>query len=292
MAAATGYVLGHQDPEVERLLLQGRLYGDHTEQALRLAGLEPGMRVLDVGCGPGDVALAAARIVGPTGSVTAVDVQADILDVAALRSAAEGVSTISFRQVDITQPTAPEQTAPDHTAPDHTAPEPFDAVVGRLILMHLPDPVGALRTVAGLVRPGGVVTFQDFEVSAARSVPELPLFTRVRDLIVAAFRTAGARTEMGTSLHRVFREAGLPAPRSTLGGCLGRMSDPDVLAFVMGVWSALLPVVERLGPELTEGLPDLADLPDRLCAEAAAADATVLLPPLVSAWTRRPAEWP
>lgn len=66
------YVLGHADVEVRRLLLQGRLYNDYTEHALRLAGLRPGMRVLDIGCGPGDVSFIAARLVGPTGRVLGV----------------------------------------------------------------------------------------------------------------------------------------------------------------------------------------------------------------------------
>ncbi|HVV10441.1 methyltransferase domain-containing protein, partial [Amycolatopsis sp.] len=231
MSSETGYVLGHNDPEVERLLLQGRLYREHTGQALRLAGLEPGMRVLDVGCGPGDVSIAAAHLVGPTGSVTAVDAQAAILDLAALRSAEAGLSTITFQHASIEE---------------LTAPEPFDAVVGRLILMHLPDPVAAVAKLAGLVRPGGVVTFQDFEVSGARSAPEMPLFSHIRDLIVQAFQGAGASTEMGTALPRVFRDAGLPSPRMTMGTCLGELSDPDILGFVMGVWAALLPVARRL----------------------------------------------
>jgi 2-polyprenyl-3-methyl-5-hydroxy-6-metoxy-1,4-benzoquinol methylase len=74
-SAASGntYVLGHDDVEVQRLLLQGRLYNDYTEHALRLAGLRPGMRVLDIGCGPGDVSFIAARLVGPTGTVLGVD---------------------------------------------------------------------------------------------------------------------------------------------------------------------------------------------------------------------------
>jgi ubiquinone/menaquinone biosynthesis C-methylase UbiE len=63
-AGARTYVLGHADVEIQRLLLQGRLYNDHTEHALRLAGLRSGMRVLDVGCGPGDVSLVAARLGG------------------------------------------------------------------------------------------------------------------------------------------------------------------------------------------------------------------------------------
>ena len=75
-AAATTDVLGHADIEIQRLLLQGRLYNDHTEHALRLAGLRPGMRVLDVGCGPGDISFVAARLVGPAGPCSASTPQA------------------------------------------------------------------------------------------------------------------------------------------------------------------------------------------------------------------------
>ena len=72
-ASGSTYVLGHADMEVQRLLLQGRLYDDYTEHALRLAGLRPGMRGLDIGSGPGDVSFVAARLVGPSGSVLGVD---------------------------------------------------------------------------------------------------------------------------------------------------------------------------------------------------------------------------
>src|SRR6266478_887491 len=95
------YVLGHADVEVQRLLMQGRLYDDHTEQALRLAGLRPGMRVLDVGCGPGDVSFAAARLVGPTGTVLGVDSAAEIIEVARTRAAEQGLSWVSFEQTTI-----------------------------------------------------------------------------------------------------------------------------------------------------------------------------------------------
>ena len=76
------YALGHADVEVRRLLLQGRLYNDYTEHALRLAGLRPGMRVLDIGCGPGDVSFLAARLVGPTGSVLGVDAAPAMVELA------------------------------------------------------------------------------------------------------------------------------------------------------------------------------------------------------------------
>src|ERR1700722_2617259 len=93
-AAASGstYVLGHHDVEVQRLLLQGQLYNDYTEQALRLAGPRPGLRVLDVGCGPGDVSLIAARLVGPTGTVLGVDAAPEMIELARTRASEQGLA--------------------------------------------------------------------------------------------------------------------------------------------------------------------------------------------------------
>jgi ubiquinone/menaquinone biosynthesis C-methylase UbiE len=164
MSTTSNYVLGHADVEVRRLLLQGRLYNDYTEHALRLAGLRPGMRVLDVGSGPGDVSLIAARLVGPTGSVIGVDAAPEMIALAGARAAEQGVSTVHFTQAAIDA---------------ITVDEPVDAVVGRLILMHLPDPAATLRRLSSFVRPGGVIAFSENDIAAARSIPDIPLFEPV-----------------------------------------------------------------------------------------------------------------
>jgi 2-polyprenyl-3-methyl-5-hydroxy-6-metoxy-1,4-benzoquinol methylase len=200
------YALGHSDAEVERLLLQARLYDDYTEHALRQAGLRPGMRVLDVGCGPGDVSFVASRLVGPAGTVLGVDASADIIELARTRAAEHGVTSVRFEQT---------------TVGDLALDEPVDTVIGRLILMHLPDPVATLRQLAGLVRPGGVIVFSEFDMTGARSVPDLPLWQGARDTIISIFTGLDLDPTFAATLPTLFRQAGLHNPRLALGAPAG-----------------------------------------------------------------------
>ena len=59
------YLIRHSGDELNRLISQARFFGDLTGQVLDMAGLKSGMRVLDVGCGAGDVSFLAASMVGP-----------------------------------------------------------------------------------------------------------------------------------------------------------------------------------------------------------------------------------
>jgi 2-polyprenyl-3-methyl-5-hydroxy-6-metoxy-1,4-benzoquinol methylase len=267
---ASTYILGHTDAEVQRLLLQGRIYNDHTEHALRVAGLRPGMRVLDVGCGPGDVSIVASRLVGPTGSVLAVDAAADIIEFARTRAVELGASDIRFERAAIA---------------DIAVDEPVDAVIGRLILMHLPDPVATLRHLAGQVRPGGVIAFCEPDITLAGSVPVVPLVRAVKSGICDTFMGMGVDPASGRRLHALFRQAGLNPPRLTLGGPLGGADDTDVLALVVEAWRSVFPMAEQLGM-VTDELADLDTLLPRLREEVANADAVVMLPTLITAWTQ------
>jgi SAM-dependent methyltransferase len=266
------YVLGHDDVEVQRLLLQARLYNDDTEHALRRAGLRPGMRVLDVGCGPGDVSFLAARLVGPTGTVLGVDAAAEITELARARAAERGPSWVRFEQ---------------STIADIALDEPVDAVVGRLILMHLPDPVSALRQLAGLVRRGGLIAFCETDIGAVRSIPDTPQFRAVTEGIVSAFRALGLDPEFGTTLHGLFQAAGLPVPRLALAAPMGGVNDTDIFAYAMEVWRLMLPAAEQLGL-VTDELADIDTLLPRWQEEAAAAGAVVMMPPMITAWSHLP----
>ncbi|MEV0850699.1 class I SAM-dependent methyltransferase, partial [Streptomyces sp. NPDC049954] len=238
----SAYLLGHSPTETDRLLLQARLYDPITEQALRLAGLRPGMRVLDVGCGAGDVTFVAAGIVGPTGAVTGIDAAEEVLEVARARAARRRATAsgpeddISFRRM---------------TLPDVTLDEPVDAVIGRLVLGHLPDPVTALRRLSGLVRPGGLIAFQDLDNFPLRVEPPTPLAGAVLTAIAEALTVDGAGLGAGARLHTLFQRAGLPPAGLSATTPMGTAEDPTIVPLLVQTYRALsqapLPGKNRAG---------------------------------------------
>ena len=264
---STGYVLGSSDREMARLAAISRLYRPFTDAWLDSAGLRPGMTVVDLGCGPGDVALAAARRVGPTGRVLGLDDAPRPLEVARRRADEEGLPHVSFERADVTR-WQPE--------------EPVDAVVGRCILLHLPDPVGLVRRLAAALGPGAVVAFADVVLVTRASQPPLPLLTAHADWFVETFRRWGRPVDMGLRLAGVFRAAGLPDPVLTADACLERGGEAVGWSIVAGDVTSLLPVLERAGVTTAEEVgPETYE--QRLRAQAAAADAVLVNPLLVGA---------
>src|SRR5690606_21893055 len=146
---ATAYTLGHTEQELDRLISQASFFGELTEHVLGLAGLEPGMRVLDVGCGPGDVSFLAARLVGPAGVVIGVDRAEPAIAAARAGADAAGLNNVHFLVAD---------------AAEVSLDAPVDAVIGRLILMHLPDPAAVLAHLRTLLVPGGLLVFQEMDL--------------------------------------------------------------------------------------------------------------------------------
>lgn len=157
------YVFGHSQSELSRLAKQGTFYALATEDMMLRAGITPGMRVLDVGSGAGDVALLAARLVGASGVVVGVERSAEAAALAQARAAADGLTWCQFIVSDVD---------------NFTCDETFDAMVGRLVLMYLPDPAATIRSLARHLRPNGIVAFQELYLSAATAIPDGPLFAQ------------------------------------------------------------------------------------------------------------------
>jgi 2-polyprenyl-3-methyl-5-hydroxy-6-metoxy-1,4-benzoquinol methylase len=193
--------------EARRLEQQGRFLAPLTRRLLEDAGITAGMKVLDVGCGAGDVSLLLAELVGPHGSIVGVDSNPAILETARQRVRAAELSTVSFVNGDIMTIALDDD---------------VDAVVGRLILVHAQDPVALLRRVSTQVRPGGLVAFQEPDhTHPIVTWPRAPLFEQVWNWWVEATRRAGLERQMGLKLFGVFLDAGLPAPQLRLERVMG-----------------------------------------------------------------------
>jgi SAM-dependent methyltransferase len=271
---ADAYILGHADEELERLVRQARFFGAITDHLFREAGIGPGMRVLDVGCGAGDVAFAVARIVGASGAVTGVDRSPEAVLLASRRAETDTLENVTFRVAD----------AADVGA--SLAPDAYDALVGRLVLMYAPDPAAWLRSLLRAVKPGGIVTFQEFDMEGARSSPPSPLYDGAVARLREAFRRGGAETRMGLRLGRVFEDAGLPAPQMLLGARVERGPDSPAYQQVADVTRTLVPLMEKTGVA-TPAEVGIDTLAGRLRDEAVALDSTLVSPLLVAAWARK-----
>src|SRR5258708_21292899 len=92
----SAYVLGRSPRELLRLSLQAQIIGPITERLLRQLGIKEGSRVLDLGCGAGDVSMLAAEMVGPEGSVVGIDQSAEAIAKAEARVRDRGYQQISF----------------------------------------------------------------------------------------------------------------------------------------------------------------------------------------------------
>ena len=191
----SGYQFGTGigEEELDRLEAQGAAMAPATRMIFAEAGIRPGMRVLDIGCGAGDVTFVVADLVGPDGSVVGVDRSPDALARARLRAEQRGLAQVQFVEGDIHDP-----------APGG----PFDAMVERLVLMWVPDPAAVLRRQATVLRPGGLVVPIEADLSMMRSLPETAFVTQVKSWLVEAFAKAGI-SFLGPRLWAVVQEAGL-----------------------------------------------------------------------------------
>ncbi|MFO0625298.1 MAG: class I SAM-dependent methyltransferase [Polyangiales bacterium] len=168
------------------------------ERVLVEAGVSRGMRVLDLGCGHGTVSQMIARQVGAEGRVVGVDRDPRVLEVARSAARERGYPQIAFVQCDL------------HALPDDLGP--FDAAVGRRVLMYQPDPAATLRAVVRALRPGAVVALQEIDATTvpAASTP-MPLHEQVYRWVWEMVAREGASRRMGLDLPGAMTRAGITA---------------------------------------------------------------------------------
>jgi ubiquinone/menaquinone biosynthesis C-methylase UbiE len=187
----TRYTQGHH----ESVLRSHRWRTADNSARYLLPHLHEGAVVLDVGCGPGSITQELADLVGPSGSVLGVDNAAEVVDLARAEHGATRHGNLSYEVHDISDlPFADDS---------------FDVVHAHQVLQHLADPVGALREMGRVARPGGVLAVRDADYAAMTWHPESPAMEEWRALYRRTARSNGGEPDAGRRLLEWARAAGL-----------------------------------------------------------------------------------
>ncbi len=262
-----GYALATGEAADYRLQVLHGLYGPGTERVLLAAGIRPGMRAADLGCGVGMVTALLADLVGPAGHVVGVDASAE--QIAQARERLRNSTNASFVAASATD--------------TGLQPESFDLVYCRFLLIHLPDPERALREMWKLLRPGGIVVCEDGDLTTSGSEPPSALGA-FSDLWGRLGPTRGVDYTLGRRLFQMVAGAGFPTPDATF--------NQPVRARGEGKRLLELSVAEA-GPAFVAAGLVTADELERKVAEMrqATADESILavMPRMTQVWARKPA---
>src|SRR5829696_8992596 len=212
--------------------------------AYLLPHLRAGMRLLDVGCGPGTITLDLAEAVGPSGQVVGVENVDGPLAAARRNAAARRDERTRFERADV-------MTLPYAAAS-------FDVVHAHQVLQHLTDPVGALREMARVTRPGGLIAVRDVDYASMVWHPASGGMTRWLELYRRLARLNHAEPDAGRHLVAWAHAAGLQ--RLTPSASLWTYASPEQCAWWGGAWARRTLESTFATQALARGLAGAADL--------------------------------
>lgn len=196
LADAGSYQFGRFEKNAEelaRLKLQATVAIDWERAIWKAAGLVPGMRVLDLACGPGFTSCELARTVAP-GSVTGVDLSAELIAVAHQARRSEQIDNVTFA-------------VGNAYALDLPAGH-FDFVYARFLFQHLEKPRLALENIRRLLKPNGILCVLDIDDNWTSFAPASDAFLRFIRAAGAGQRRKGGNRLIGSQLFGLLRAAG------------------------------------------------------------------------------------
>jgi 2-polyprenyl-3-methyl-5-hydroxy-6-metoxy-1,4-benzoquinol methylase len=194
------YVIRGGEAGRARLGVLGRALHDSTAALLERAGIRPGMRCLDLGCGGGDVTLPMAAMVAPDGIVVGIDMDDVKIDLARQEAVERGVANVNLRTGDATALCDVGR---------------YDLVYARFLLTHLPDPQATVSCMVDAAVPGGVVAVEDIQHSSVFAYPASPFMERYVELYDEVVRRRGCDPDIGPRLPGMLRRG---RSRRRLGG--------------------------------------------------------------------------
>jgi ubiquinone/menaquinone biosynthesis C-methylase UbiE len=265
------YVIRGGSAGYQRLQMLARQHHPGTVEVLRLAGLRPGLRCLDLGCGSGDVTFELARQAGPDGSATGLDMDPVKLGLARDEAAALGLANVTFREASIR---------------DWHEPAAYDLVYSRFLLQHLADPVAALAQMWAAVRPGGVLIAQDADFSGLFCEPQNEGFAFYVEQYQRALELNGGGPATPRQLYHRFLAAGIPDPQARVTQTMGTGPDGPTKLLALSTLDAITESVTSAGLATPE---EVAAARADFAAFIADPHTLVADPRIFSVWAHRPA---
>jgi ubiquinone/menaquinone biosynthesis C-methylase UbiE len=180
-----------------------------TDAAFFLPFLKPGMRLLDVGCGPGSITAGLALRVEPAHTI-GIDSSESVIEMARSLTSAQAVKHLTFEVGNIYEPRFPAGS--------------FDAVFAHQVLQHLRRPIDALRQFRSLLSSGGVVGARDVDWGSTTFYPENQGMRRFLGLYYDLAHRNGGEPNAGRFLPHWFHEAGFT--RTRVSASTGSYTDP------------------------------------------------------------------
>lgn len=255
---------------LERIEACASFFRPMTEQMFRQSGPWKGRSVLVVGPEWGELAALAARFVGARGKVVGID-YSDIAN----RPAADR---------DRHWPSSGVES--DIGGVWRLSGAPFDAVLGRFLLMRQPDPVATIWRLASLVRVGGLLALQEFDLTQpAHMRPEVKLARDAARWVTLALRELGHHVGIGMQLHHSFIASGLERPGMIAGSSVMTGAEPDVSTLLAESVRDVYDIICDRGIATPDEI-DIDTFAARLRQAVLETEAAVMSPLLVSAWTR------
>jgi SAM-dependent methyltransferase len=265
------YALRRTPEEYERLRAQARMWEAATGRLLDQARPGAGTRCLDAGCGPGETMRLMAMRVGPNTTVTGIEVDAALAATAERSLHADG-----HRQCRVL--------VHDLSSYEPIPGGPYDLVLARLLLLHLPDRVAVLRRLWESVAEGGHLLVQDYDMAGVGSLPTLASAEEVSRVLLGTFTAVGCDVRTGMALPTLLAEAGIGEPDGT--DVAGRLEPLGTAARMLEqTFRSLLPAA------LAHGVTDTAEAERTLAALARDAarhpGRPVHWPLMIGVWKRR-----
>jgi ubiquinone/menaquinone biosynthesis C-methylase UbiE len=262
------YALATGANAVGRLDVLHSIYSSTGRIGLIEAGLKVGMTAADFGCGSGTMTRLLAAMVGPSGRVTGIDLNAPQVEQAKELCARQGLTNSDFIVADACRTNLPR--------------DAFDLVYCRFLLLHLPDPMACLREVLAVLKPGGILFVEDGDLASATSVPPTAL-DMFADLFGRLGPIRGVDYSVANRLAQMVMDAGL----SDIGMKIHQPAERAGATGLLLKWS-----VEEAAPAfIEEGLITRDELDWTLKGMKSAAEdpkVIALAPRMSLVWGRKP----